>query len=76
MSKKHKDSLIWGIVLVVLGGLFLLQNAGIDIWEIVLKLWPLILIIWGGFKLYYGIKARNESKNQPEIIPEDRKDES
>ncbi|MDD8030624.1 MAG: DUF5668 domain-containing protein [Acidobacteriota bacterium] len=83
MSKKHRENLIWGIVLVVLGGIFLLENIGIPAWRFIWRLWPLILIFWGASKLYYGLKA---NKNQPEkkessitqaeVVDEDRKDEA
>ncbi|MCI4446126.1 MAG: hypothetical protein JHC32_08890 [Candidatus Aminicenantes bacterium] len=76
MSKKHRDNLIWGIVLIVLGGIFLLQNTGIDAIAILFKLWPLILIIWGGFKLYYGIKNKRQLEKTTKILPEDKRDES
>lgn len=43
-------SLFFPILLVVLGIIFLLRNVGAlpgDIWEVVLSLWPLILIVIG-----------------------------
>ncbi|MBC7361021.1 MAG: hypothetical protein H5U06_01860 [Candidatus Aminicenantes bacterium] len=76
MSKKHRDNLIWGIILIVLGGIFLLENAGIDAWEILFKLWPLILIFWGASKLYYGIKAKTQTEKPMDIAPGDKKDET
>lgn len=76
MSKKHRDNLIWGIILIVLGGIFLLENAGIDAWKILFKLWPLILIFWGASKLYYGIKAKTQTEKTMDIAPEDKKDET
>lgn len=41
--------LFWGILLVIIGILFILKNMGLiwfDWWTIV-RLWPLILILWG-----------------------------
>lgn len=41
--------LFWGILLVIIGLLFILKNTGViwfDWWTIV-RLWPLILILWG-----------------------------
>jgi hypothetical protein len=45
-DKMHRNSIVWGILLVLLGGLFLLDNLGflprgINIWGI---FWPLLLI--------------------------------
>ncbi|HOE13657.1 MAG TPA: DUF5668 domain-containing protein [Candidatus Saccharicenans sp.] len=77
MSKKQRDNLIWGIILIVLGLLFLLDNLGFDAWRFLFKLWPLILIIWGAYKLYYGLKGHQEVK--AEVIKDqnlDKKDES
>ena len=60
MSKKRKDTLIWGIILIVLGLIFILDNADIDVWDYVGKLWPLILILWGVLKLWRGIEEKRE----------------
>ncbi|MFC2169587.1 LiaI-LiaF-like domain-containing protein [Acidobacteriota bacterium] len=61
MSKyKRKDPLAWGILLIVLGLIFFLHNTGIRIWDVIARLWPLALIAWGAWKLYYGIKEHKE----------------
>jgi hypothetical protein len=36
--------------------------AGWDVWEFFARLWPLILIAWGAWKLYYGLKEKQEEK--------------
>jgi len=56
-KQKRKDPLIWGILLITLGVLFLLN---IDIWYVLAHFWPVILIIWGALKLYHGLKDRQE----------------
>lgn len=62
---RKKDPLAWGIVLIVIGVIILIGNIGYwDFWEFVARLWPLILIIWGAWKLYFGIKESKE-KSQP-----------
>jgi hypothetical protein len=82
MSRKQRDNLIWGIILVLLGGIFLLENIGLSAWRFIWKLWPLILIFWGASKLYYGLKTRNQpekpesTKTEVEIVDGDKKDES
>lgn len=82
MSRRHRDNLIWGLILVVIGTIFLLENIGYDAWRHLFKLWPLILIFWGVSKLYYGIKARSQASEpkdvviEAEILPGDKKDES
>ncbi len=82
MSRRHRENLIWGLILIVIGALFLMENIGYDAWRALFKLWPLILILWGASKLYYGIKARSQASGsqaetvEAEILPGDKKDES
>lgn len=61
-----REPLAWGIILIVIGALFLFHNLDIGIWELVARLWPLILILWGAWKLYFGLKDKQE---QSEILP-------
>jgi hypothetical protein len=61
MAKKQRNALGWGIVLIVIGLIFLLENFDVDIWDSIARLWPLALIVWGAWKLYFGIKDRQES---------------
>ncbi|MGZ5424930.1 MAG: LiaI-LiaF-like domain-containing protein [Candidatus Aminicenantales bacterium] len=61
MAKQNKgDSLIWGIILIIVGAIFLLQQLHVDIFDQVWRFWPVILIAWGANKLYLGLKERNE----------------
>jgi hypothetical protein len=43
------STLFWGVLFVLIGGLFLLNNLGVlnVNWETVWRLWPMILIFWG-----------------------------
>jgi hypothetical protein len=59
-SKTRSDSLVWGIILIVVGVLFLLQQLDVDIFDQVWRFWPVILIVWGANKLWLGLKERNE----------------
>jgi hypothetical protein len=66
MARQRKsNSLVWGIILIVFGVLFLLDQFNIDIWDSVWRFWPVILIIWGANKLWLGLKERNESSETP-----------
>ena len=48
MAKKNEDGTAWGIILVVLGAIFLLQSVfDIEIFREIWKFWPVILIVWG-----------------------------
>ncbi len=60
MAKEQRNALAWGIILLVIGFLFLLDNFDIDVWDVVARLWPLALIIWGAWKLYFGLRGKNE----------------
>lgn len=41
--------IFWGIVLIMIGVLFILKNAGIAFitWHMIWSLWPLLIILWG-----------------------------
>jgi hypothetical protein len=60
--QKRKEPLGWGLVLIVIGAILLLHNINFDVWDFIARLWPLILIAWGGWKLYFGMKERQEEK--------------
>jgi len=66
MSKKKQESLFWGVVLLIVGLLFLLDNVGvdIDIWEILDDFWPMILIAIGIKNIWqhYSLKRSQEQK--------------
>jgi len=62
---KRRDPLVWGIILLVIGLLFLLHNIDVNVADSLARLWPLILIVWGAWKLYFGIKERSEESGQP-----------
>jgi hypothetical protein len=49
MSKTNRDSIFWGMVVLLIGVLFLLRNFGfhIEIWHLLGKYWPLVLIFIG-----------------------------
>jgi uncharacterized membrane protein HdeD (DUF308 family) len=64
---KRKDPLVWGIILIVFGVLFLLHNT-IDIWWTIARLWPVLIIVWGAFKLYNGLKEREHEPQASDKI--------
>jgi len=57
---KRRDPLAWGLILIAIGFIFLLHNFDINIWDSIARLWPVILIVWGFWKLYFGIKESRE----------------
>jgi uncharacterized membrane protein HdeD (DUF308 family) len=64
-KQKRKDTLIWGILLITLGVLFLLN---VNIWYVLAHFWPVILIVWGAHKLYYGLREKREEEEQSKDI--------
>lgn len=49
MAKKKDDSgLVWGVVLIALGCMFLAQQFfNIEVFRWLFQLWPVVLIVWG-----------------------------
>ena len=66
MAMKQRDALVWGVILVVIGLIFTLDNFDINVWDFVARLWPVVLIVWGAWKLYFGIKERKETAAAPQ----------
>ena len=64
MTNTKKESLFWGLIILVLGMLFLLKNFGLEInvWHLLGKYWPLILIYIGVKNIYRLLKKINEEK--------------
>ncbi len=61
-NSKKTGSLFWGVLLIGIGILFLLDNLGIVYFdEIISDYWPLILIAVG-LKIILGAKGSNKSK--------------
>ena len=58
--RKISGSIFWGLVFLSLGGLFLASNLGytVPIWSLLVRYWPVLLIVWGLFKLvdYFGME--------------------
>jgi hypothetical protein len=69
-AQRKKDPLIWGAILIVVGIIFFLENFNIDVWDYVWKLWPVVLIVWGAFKLLAGLReARTKPSGTDDIPP-------
>jgi hypothetical protein len=62
---RRKDPLIWGIILILIGFVFILENFDIDAWDFAWKFWPVVLIIWGANKLLAGLAAKKEEAPKP-----------
>jgi len=60
MANTKKESLFWGLIILILGMLFLLKNFGLEInvWHLLGKYWPLILIYIGLKNIYLYAKKK------------------
>ncbi|MGQ9617435.1 MAG: LiaI-LiaF-like domain-containing protein [Candidatus Aminicenantia bacterium] len=60
MAKRAWDSLIFGLILLCLGILFLIHNFGyrINVWDIIGKYWPVLLVILGLKYVISGIRKK------------------
>jgi hypothetical protein len=61
MAKRtNGGKLAWGLVLIGLALIIFLSNLDVSVWNALARLWPIVLIIWGAWKLYFGLKERQE----------------
>jgi uncharacterized integral membrane protein len=64
-TRRHRDRLVWGLILIAVGVIFLLQNVmNIEVWDYAWKFWPFILILWGAQKLIDGLQ-KPKDRNEP-----------
>ncbi len=67
----RNESIFWGIALVLLGGLLLLDNLGylpanINVWSI---FWPLVLIVLGIRGVMQAFRPRSSASEEPLRLP-------
>ncbi len=61
MAKRaNGGKLAWGLILIALAMIIFLSNLNVNVWDFVARLWPIVLVLWGGWKLYFGLKERRE----------------
>jgi len=58
--RRNGGKLAWGLVLIALALIIFLSNLNVSVWDFIARIWPVVLILWGGWKLYYGLKERRE----------------
>jgi hypothetical protein len=68
MSKRKQDSLFWGVVLLLIGVIILMDNLGldIDVWDFLGTYWPVFLIAFGLKQIwnFYSAKRKEEEQEQ------------
>jgi hypothetical protein len=60
---RRRGSIVWPVLLIAVGSIFLLQNLGIlpwDAWRQIWRLWPLVLVLVG-VELLFGGRVRGTS---------------
>ena len=64
-------NLTWGIILITIGGLLLLDNLGVaDFGDVISRFWPLIIIVWGLSILMKRKQTNNPDSEQPSYTSE------
>lgn len=61
-AARNRNALVWGILLILIGSIFFADNLDINVFDFAARLWPLILIVWGAWKLYFGLKEKSEAQ--------------
>jgi hypothetical protein len=61
-TARNRNALVWGIILILIGAIFITDSLNINIFDFAARLWPLILIFWGAWKLYFGLKDQKEGQ--------------
>jgi DUF4097 and DUF4098 domain-containing protein YvlB len=60
-QRRVSGGIFWGLVFLIIGSLFLIRNLGyaIPLWTLFYRYWPVLLIVWGLFKLvdYWAAEA-------------------
>jgi len=63
-ARNNGSRLAWGIILIAIALLIFLDNMDVSVWGAVARLWPVILILWGAWKLYHGMKEHREEQER------------
>lgn len=66
MSRRKQETLFFGVVLLIIGAAFMLNNFGvrIDIWNFLGKFWPVILIAIGLKNILFHLQEKNREEEQ------------
>jgi hypothetical protein len=70
---EQKDTIVWGVLLIVMGILFLLTRIIPE--HFINILWPLIFVLLGAFLIYRATQGRNSQIQTPAANPQNRKED-
>jgi len=64
MTRRISGTIFWGLVFVAVGALFLARNLGypVPLWTVFARYWPVLLIVWGLFKLVDAFRMEPAEK--------------
>ena len=64
MTRRISGAIFWGLVFVAFGALFLARNLGypVPLWTMLARYWPVLLIMWGLFKLIDAVRIGSGEK--------------
>jgi len=64
MTRRISGAVFWGLAFVVFGSLFLARNLGypVPLWTVLARYWPVLLIVWGLFKLVDAFRMETGEK--------------
>jgi DUF4097 and DUF4098 domain-containing protein YvlB len=67
---RERSSIFGGLLLIVLGVLLLLHHfvPELGIGHLISRFWPLLLIVWGGAKLYDHLSAQRTGGVRPPVL--------
>jgi len=67
---RRRRSIFSGLLLVVIGALFLYHSfqGGFEIWRVIERWWPVVLILWGLAKLYDYWAAKQSGEAPPRTM--------
>lgn len=67
-QQQDRTMIGWGVFLIVLGIIFLLQNI-IPYYLFVNRLWPLVFVLLGGYLVYRAIQSRDKQSHNSATPP-------
>jgi hypothetical protein len=73
IEAEQKDSIVWGVLLIAMGILFLLVK--IVPHQYINIVWPLIFILLGAFLIYRATQGRETPNQAPAVDPQSRKED-
>jgi hypothetical protein len=69
-GRPRGSSIFSGLLLIFIGVLLLMHNyRGFELGRVLMHWWPLLLIFWGGLKLYERMSSRNDDGGGSRITP-------